>query len=161
MLDALIVMWSSICMRVDSIEASRVNDLSPFGPTVMTGQGVGATVEQFGRASPTAASSATSASPSRSAHRKGPGLKIEQIVGTREPIVTEVERSTQHVEVPAGSVAGCKQVGKGYIDGELKILDPPAADPPELANQGTGDYIKPSAIPWSTWPTPRSPAART
>ena len=47
MLDALIVMWSSICMRVDAIEASRVNDLSPFGPTVMTGQGVGTTVEQF------------------------------------------------------------------------------------------------------------------
>ncbi len=47
MLDALIVMWSSICLRVDSIEASRVNDLSPFGPTVMVGQGVGTTVEQF------------------------------------------------------------------------------------------------------------------
>ena len=46
-LDALIVMWSSICLRVDSIEASRVNDLSPFGPTVMAGQGVGTTVEQF------------------------------------------------------------------------------------------------------------------
>ena len=46
-LDALIVMWSSICLRVDSIEASRVNDLSPFGPTVMVGQGVGTTVEQF------------------------------------------------------------------------------------------------------------------
>ena len=46
-LDALIVMWSSICLRVYSIEASRVNDLSPLGPTVMVGQGVGATVEQF------------------------------------------------------------------------------------------------------------------
>ena len=46
MLDALIVMWSSICLRIDRIEASRVNDLSPFGPTVMKGQGVGTTVER-------------------------------------------------------------------------------------------------------------------
>ena len=43
-LDALIVMWSSICLRVDRIEASRINDLSPFGPTVMASQGVGTTV---------------------------------------------------------------------------------------------------------------------
>ena len=46
MLDALIVMWSSICLRVDRIVATRVNDLSPFGPTVMNGQGVGTTVER-------------------------------------------------------------------------------------------------------------------
>ena len=40
---------SSVCLRVDRIEASRVNDLSPFGPTVMASQGVGTTVEEFER----------------------------------------------------------------------------------------------------------------
>ena len=49
MLDALIVAWSSVCLRIDRIEAQRINDLSPFGPTVMQSQGVGTTVEEFER----------------------------------------------------------------------------------------------------------------
>ena len=43
-LDALPILLSSVGLRVDRIEASRVNDLSPFGPTVMHSQCVGTTV---------------------------------------------------------------------------------------------------------------------
>ena len=144
MLDALIVMWSSICMRVDSIEASRVNDLSPFGPTVMTGQGVGTTVEQFEKGVADGSIVGHIGFP-ESIHliAKALNWKIDEIVETREPIVTKVERSTPHVKVSAGWVAGCKQVGKGYSNGELKIhLIHPQQIHPELADQGTGDYIK-------------------
>ena len=143
MLDALIVMWSSICMRVDSIEASRVNDLSPFGPTVMTGQGVGTTVEQFEKGVADGSIVGHIGFPeSIMLIAKALGWKIDRIEETREPIVTKVERSTPHVKVPAGWVAGCKQVGKGYSDGELKIhLIHPQQIHPELADQGTGDYI--------------------
>lgn len=144
MLDALIVMWSSICLRVDSIEASRVNDLSPFGPTVMTGQGVGTTVEQFEKGVADGSIVGHIGFP-ESIHliAKAVGWKIDRIEETREPIVTKVERSTPHVKVPAGWVAGCKQVGKGYIGDELKIhLIHPQQIHPELADQDTGDYIK-------------------
>lgn len=144
MLDALIVMWSSICLRIDSIEASRVNDLSPFGPTVMVGQGVGTTVEQFNKGVADGSIVGHIGFP-ESIHLIGKALgwKIDRIEETREPIVTEVERSTPHVTVPAGWVAGCKQVGKGYVNDELKIhLIHPQQIHPELANQETGDYIK-------------------
>ena len=74
---------------------------------------------------------------------KAMGWDIDEIVETHEPIVTKVERSTDCVRVAAGDVAGCKQVGKGYINGELKIhLIHPQQIHPELADQGTGDYIK-------------------
>ena len=144
MLDALIVMWSSICLRVDSIEASRVNDLSPFGPTVMTGQGVGTTVEQFEKGVADGSIVGHIGFPeSIMLIAKALNWKIDRIEETREPIVTEVERSTQHVKVPAGWVAGCKQVGKGYVGDELKIhLIHPQQIHPEMAGQGTGDYIK-------------------
>jgi 2,4-diaminopentanoate dehydrogenase len=144
MLDALIVMWSSICLRIDRIEASRVNDLSPFGPTVMTGQGVGTTVEQFEKGVADGTIVGHIGFPeSIYLIAKALGWKIDRIEETREPIVTEVERSTPHVRVPAGWVAGCKQVGKGYINDELKIhLIHPQQIHPEMANQGTGDYIK-------------------
>lgn len=46
-LDTLIVTLTGACQQVRKITAARINDLSPFGPTVMKTQGVGSTVEEF------------------------------------------------------------------------------------------------------------------
>ncbi|MBN2404419.1 MAG: Gfo/Idh/MocA family oxidoreductase [Coriobacteriia bacterium] len=143
-LDAMIVAWTSICLKVDKIEAQRVNDLSPFGPTVMASQGVGTTVEEF---------EAGVADGTIVGHIGFPesigliadalGWKIDRIEETREPIVTTVERSTPHVTVKPGDVAGCKQIGRGYVGDELKIeLIHPQQIHPEKAGVSTGDYIK-------------------
>jgi 4-hydroxy-tetrahydrodipicolinate reductase len=143
-LDALVVMWSSICLRVDRIEASRINDLSPFGPTVMASQGVGTTVEQFekGIADGTIVGHIGF---QESIHliAKALGWTIDDIVETREPIITTVERSTAHVRVAAGDVCGCRHIGRGYSAGELKIeLVHPQQIHPEMESIDTGDYIR-------------------
>ena len=46
-LDTLIITLTGVCQVVKKIHATRVNDLSPFGPTVVRTQGVGTTVEEF------------------------------------------------------------------------------------------------------------------
>lgn len=143
-LDALVVMMSSVCLRVDRIEASRVNDLSPFGPTVMISQGVGTTVAQF------EAGVADGSIVGHIGFHESIGLiayalgwEIDEIVETREPIVTGVERSTPHVRVAPGDVCGCRHIAKAYSKGELKIeLVHPQQIHPELEGQDTGDYIK-------------------
>lgn len=143
-LDALVVTLSSVCLRVDRIEASRVNDLSPFGPTVMTSQGVGTTVEQF------KAGVADGSIVGHIGFHESIGLigyalgwEIDSIVETREPIVTTVERSTPHVRVAPGDVCGCRHIAKAYSKGELKIeLVHPQQIHPELEGQDTGDYIR-------------------
>jgi hypothetical protein len=143
-LDALIIMWTSACLRVDRIEAARVNDLSPFGPTVMKGQGVGTTVEQFRRGVADGSIVGHIGFP-ESIHliAKAIGWEIDRIEETREPIVTTVARSTAHVTVKPGDVAGCKQIGRGYAGGELKIeLIHPQQIHPGMEGQDTGDYIK-------------------
>jgi hypothetical protein len=143
-LDALIVMWSSICLRVDRIEAQRINDLSPFGPTVMASQGVGTTVAQFeaGIADGTIVGH-IGFQESINLIAKALGWKIDEIVETREPIVSTVERSTAHVHVAPGDVCGCRHIGKGYSAGELKIeLVHPQQIHPELEGVDTGDYIR-------------------
>ena len=144
MLDALIVMWSSICLRVDSIKATRVNDLSPFGPTVMTGQGVGTTVEQFKKGVADGSIVGHIGFPeSIGLIARALDWKIDRVEETREPIVTSVERSTPHVHVAPGDVAGCRHIGKGYVGDELKIeLIHPQQIHPELEGQETGDYIE-------------------
>lgn len=143
-LDALIVMWTSVCLRVDRIEARRVNDLSPFGPTVMASQGVGTTVEEFERG----VADGTIVGHigfQESIHliARALGWEIDEIVETREPIVTTVERSTPHVHVAPGDVAGCRHIGRGYSAGELKIeLVHPQQIHPHLEGVDTGDYIR-------------------
>ncbi|MFC1674069.1 NADP-binding protein, partial [Pseudomonadota bacterium] len=46
-LDTLIIALSGICQDITSITATRINDLSPYGPTVLSSQGVGLTVDEF------------------------------------------------------------------------------------------------------------------
>ena len=46
-LDQLILNLTGACLNVKKITARRINDLSPFGKTVMETQGVGTTPEQF------------------------------------------------------------------------------------------------------------------
>ena len=48
-MDLLVVALTGACIDVDSIKAERINNLSPFGPAVMNGQGVGLTVEEFNK----------------------------------------------------------------------------------------------------------------
>ena len=143
-LDALPIAMSSICLRIDRIEATRVNDLAPFGPTVMESQGVGTTVEQF---------EAGVADGSIVGHigfhesigliGRAMGWTIDEIVETRAPIVTAVERETPHVHVAAGDVCGCRHTAHGYSKIELKIeLIHPQQIRPEAEGQETGDYIK-------------------
>jgi 2,4-diaminopentanoate dehydrogenase len=143
-LDALIVMWTSVCLRVDRIEAQRVNDLSPFGPTVMASQGVGTTVEEFERgvAEGTIVGH-IGFQESIQLIARALGWEIDEIVETREPIVSAVERSTPHVRVAPGDVAGCRHIGRGYRKGELKIeLVHPQQIHPHLEGVDTGDYIR-------------------
>ncbi len=148
-LDALIVMWTSACLRIDRIEAARVNDLSPFGPTVMKSQGVGTTPEEFAHGLADGSIVGHIGFP-ESIHLIGRALgwEIERVEETCEPIISTVERSTPHVRVAPGRVAGCRQVGRGYVEGELRIeLVHPQQIHPHLEGQSTGDYITIHGVP--------------
>ena len=46
-LDLLVITLTGVCYSVESITARRINDLSPYGPSVLQTQGVGITPEAF------------------------------------------------------------------------------------------------------------------
>lgn len=148
-LDALVVMWTSACIRVDRIEATRINDLSPFGPTVMKSQGVGTTPEEFARGLADGSIVGHIGFP-ESIHLIGRALgwDIERVEETREPIISKVERTTPYVHVAPGNVAGCRHIGRGYVDGQVRIeLVHPQQVHPHLEGQETGDYITIHGVP--------------
>lgn len=142
-LDLLILALTGTCETVEHIRAARINDLSPFGHAVMEEQGVGVTVEAFHEGVKTGKIAGHVGFP-ESIHMvaDGIGWKIEKIDQTREPIVSSVYRKTKYAEVQPGNVAGCRQCGYGYMNGEVKIeMEHPQQILPELEGVDTGDYI--------------------
>lgn len=148
-LDLLVVTLTAGSHEVTSIEATRVNDLSPYGPTVLTTQGVGTTPEQF---------AAGLADGSIVGHVGFPesirlisdalGLGVDRIEETRDPIISTVRREVRDLVIEPGMVAGCSHVGIGYRgDTEVVRLVHPQQVLPELEGQATGDDITIHGVP--------------
>jgi hypothetical protein len=148
-LDFLVLALTGTCDTVTSIKASRVNDLSPFGRAVMVEQGVGVTVDAFEKGIKDHSIAGHVGFPeSIKMIADGIGWKLEKVDQTREPIVSQVHRKTDYAEVQPGNVAGCRQCGYGYVDGEIKIdMEHPQQILPHLEGVDTGDYIRIKGTP--------------
>jgi len=142
-LDLLVVVLSGGNHTVERIEASRVNDLSPYGPTVMRSQGVGITPAAFKSGIEDGSIVGHVGFP-ESIHMISDalGLGVDRIEQTREPIISNVYRETAHVKVQPGMVAGCAHTGIGYRGNKevIRLIHPQQVHP-HLEGQDTGDYI--------------------
>ncbi|MBP1918848.1 2,4-diaminopentanoate dehydrogenase [Youngiibacter multivorans] len=142
-LDSLIAALTYGTRSVRQIKARRVNDLSPYGKTVMEEQGVGLSMEAFIegvkdgqihghigflQSIPMIADAL--------------GLEYDEIVETREPIMSTVERKTDLVDIKPGMTAGCSHSAVAYRNGVPVItLEHPQQVRPELEGIETGDFI--------------------
>lgn len=142
-LDTLIITLSAVCRSVKKIKAARINDLSPFGKTVMREQGVGLTVEEFKRGiEDGSVYGHVGFEESIPMIADALGLKIDEVKQTKEPIISNTHRETKDVVVEPGMVCGCNHCGYGLKDGEVIIaLEHPQQIHPEIENIETGDYI--------------------
>lgn len=142
-LDYLIIALTGVCFNVNSIKASRVNDLSPYGYSVLKTQGVGLTPEQFYRGLKDGSVVGHFGFPqSVSLISKALGWKIDRIEQTRKPIVSNVERKTPEITIHPGQTAGCEHTCTAYINNKPVItLIHPQQVHPELEGVETGDRI--------------------
>jgi 4-hydroxy-tetrahydrodipicolinate reductase len=143
-LDTLIIALTGVCRDVRRIRARRVNDLSPFGPTVMETQGVGRSIEEFraGRKDGSIVGHIGFVQ-SVSMIASSLGLELDEITESVEPIVSRTHRRTEYVEVLPGQVAGCSHRAEGWSGGEIRIvLEHPQQVRPDLEGVATGDFIE-------------------
>jgi 4-hydroxy-tetrahydrodipicolinate reductase len=142
-MDYLVLALTGTCERVDQIKAVRINDLSPFGATVMREQGVGTTVDEFSRGVEAKTISGHVGFPeSIRMITDGIGWSLDKVEETREPIVSNVRRAAEHKTIEAGQVAGCRHRGFGTVGGEVKVeMDHPQQILPRLEGAETGDFI--------------------
>lgn len=148
-LDLLIITLTGVCSHIQSITARRVNDLSPYGPTVLKSQGVGLTPEEFRKG----LENGTIVGHIGFAESIGMiaatiGWEIERIEERREPIISKVRRETPFVTVEPGQVAGCYHSAIAYQEGKPVItLDHPQQIHPHLEEVETGDTIEIKGTP--------------
>jgi hypothetical protein len=148
-LDLLVIALTGVCADVQSITARRINDLSPYGPSVLRTQGVGLTAAEFrkGLADGSVLGHVGFVqSICMIAHRLG--WEIEGIEEQREPIVATVRRETPFVRVEPGQVAGCLHTAVAYSCGKPVItLIHPQQIHPHLEGVETGDRIEITGTP--------------
>jgi len=144
MLDLLVVVLSGVCAEVRSVSAKRINDLSPYGPTVLGKQGVGLRPEAF-RAGVTDGSVVGHVGFPESIQMIGRALgwRIARIEEQREPIISRVRRETPFVTIEPGHVAGCLHTAVGYAEGAPVItLVHPQQVHPQVEGVETGDTVE-------------------
>jgi len=143
-LDLLVITLTGVCARIESITATRVNDLSPYGPTVLHSQGVGLTPEQFYTALQNGTVVGHVGFPESIHMIAGAvGWEVTRIVETREPIIAQIARQTPFVNVAPGEVAGCLHKAVAYRENKAVItLIHPQQVQPELEGIATGDTIE-------------------
>jgi len=148
-LDLLVIALTGVCVNIESITATRVNDLSPYGPTVLRSQGVGLWPEQFHQGLKDGSVVGHVGFPESMHMIAGAlGWKIARIAESREPIVSRVARETPFVKVVPGQVAGCLHKAFAYRDGKPAItLIHPQQIHPQLEGVETGDTIEIRGIP--------------
>jgi len=148
-LDLLVVALTGVCLDVRAITARRVNDLSPYGPSVLATQGVGRTPEAFRQGLADGTVVGHFGFP-QSLHMIAAALgwEIERIEERREPIVSRVQRETPFVRVEPGEVAGCLHTAVAYRAGAPVItLVHPQQIHPHLEGVETGDVIEITGTP--------------
>ena len=148
-LDLVVITLSGVCADIQSITAKRVNDLSPYGPSVLVSQGVGLSPEAFltGLENKTVVGHIGFA---KSIHMivTALGWEIERIEEKREAIVSQVRRETPFITIEPGQVAGCHHTAVAFREGEPVItLIHPQQIHPSLEGIETGDYIEIKGTP--------------
>jgi 4-hydroxy-tetrahydrodipicolinate reductase len=143
-MDLLVVALSAACTEVKRVRVTRVNDLSPFGPTVLREQGVGLSEEAFRRGvADGTVEGHVGFVQSIFMVSHALGLGVERIEQHREPIVSSVRREEKGIVVEPGMVAGCRQTGYGYRGEELVVeMVHPQQIHPHLEGVETGDTLE-------------------
>lgn len=148
-LDTLIIALTGVCHGIRRIKGVRINDLSPFGPTVMRTQGVGTTPEEFARGlADGSIVGHIGFQQSAAMIAAAVGWRLDRVEEERSPIVSTVRRQTEYATVEPGRVAGCRHLAYGYVDGELVLeLEHPQQVVPAAEGVETGDYISITGSP--------------
>ena len=148
-LDTLIIVLSSVCYQVNKVKATRINDLSPFGPTVLNAQGVFRTVEAFNEGVKNGEIVGhVGFQQSVALMAEAFGWDIDEVIEEKKPIITNVDRQVKGQLIKKGMVVGCNHSVIAKSKGKILIeLEHPQQVQPEAEGIKTKDEIIIEGVP--------------
>jgi 4-hydroxy-tetrahydrodipicolinate reductase len=121
-MDALPIVLTGICERVDSVRVDRVQDARirrlPFQQKI----GSGLTPEQFAEKVKDLSVRHVGLTESVSMIADALGWKLDRVTDEIQPKIAQTPVESQFLKVPAGRVCGIVQDGLGYVGGEPRIV---------------------------------------
>lgn len=142
-MDLLVLVMTGVLTDVEEITSRRVNSLSPFGPLVMSEQGIGISVEEFmTRKANHTMSGHVGFAESVGMMAEGMGLTVAEFSQDMNPIVTDVDRKSPYGFAAAGSCAGVAMTAEAKLSNGIPVhMDHPQQIEPEQVGVTTGDYV--------------------
>ncbi len=149
MMDLLAICISGVMSDVENMKISRINSLSPFGPTVMEEQGVGLTKQSFeDKMAHGEISGHVGFIESTHMIANALGLKVQSFEQNMAPIITSVDRKSKYGFAKANDVAGVDMRSHAILSNQTKIdMIHPQQIEPEMEGTQTGDYIQIEGTP--------------
>lgn len=149
MMDLLVIFLTGVMSDIESIEVSRINSLSPYGKTVMNEQGVGLTINEFyNKMYNGELAGHVGFNESIMMIGDALGINIDKIKQHMTPIITSIDRKSEHGFAKKGDVAGVKMSAEGFIgEKEFIKMNHPQQIEPHLDGVSTGDYINIKGTP--------------
>ena len=124
LLDTLAVALSGVCQKVNSIRAERVVDASRRRLPLQRKIGAGLSPTEFEKKVAEGTIKHVGLPESVGLIALAMDWKVGEIQERISPVIAEKEAKSGYITVPAGSVAGVRQVAKGILAGqELVVLD--------------------------------------
>ncbi len=121
LMDTWPLVMTGVCQKVETIKAVRIQDASsrriPFQEKI----GAGKAPQQFAQLVAEGSIQHVGLPESISMIAAGLDWDLERTTETIDPIVAEEPVSSEYLTIQPGMVAGVKQVGHGYVDGEKRI----------------------------------------
>jgi len=124
LLDTLAVVLSGVCQTVNSIRAERVVDTARRRLPLQKKTGAGLSAEEFEKLVGQGSIKHHGLPESVGLIALAMGWRLGEIQERITPVIAEKEVRSDYLTVPAGRVAGVRQVAKGILGGqELVVLD--------------------------------------
>jgi hypothetical protein len=120
-MDALALMLTAPCARVNRIAVTRVVDAGTRRLPLQRKVGAGLNLSQFRRALTEGSVRHVGLVESVHMIADGLGWKLQRVDETVEPAIAPRDLDTEYLRIPAGAAAGIHQSARGYRDGELAI----------------------------------------
>lgn len=120
-MDALALMLTAPCARVDRVSVTRVVDAATRRLPLQRKVGAGLNLNQFRRAITEGTVRHVGLSESAHMIAAGLGWKLDRVEETIEPAIAPRDLDTEYLRIPAGAAAGVKQQARGYMNGQAAI----------------------------------------